>query len=77
MGERRSGYKAFLLRLWRVDNGGQPVWRIMLQEAGTQEQHVFSGISALQKFLADLIKERERDETRAAPAGTGSDLPGA
>lgn len=75
MTDRRSGYKAFLLRLWRADNGGQPVWRLMLQEAGTQQQHFFSGTDALQTFLADLMTEQDGAEGRSGPTDSGSRLP--
>lgn len=59
-----AGYRAFLLRLWRADNGGQPVWRLMLEEAGTGRQHHLHGVEALQAFLSDLTTVDDEAESR-------------
>lgn len=63
-----AGYRAFLLRLWRADNDGQPVWRLTLEEAGTRQQHHFHGVDALQAFLANLTAAHDQ-------AGTAGPLP--
>jgi hypothetical protein len=75
MADRRSDYRAFLLRLWRADNGGQPVWRLSLKEAGARQQRVFHGVDALHAFLTDLITAWDEGDSAAGPAGGGSPPP--
>ena len=56
-------YRAFLLRAWRVDNGGVPVWRYSLQAAGDATIHVFRVASELVMFL-----ETEGVEEQSEPS---------
>ena len=76
MADHPSGYKAFLLRLWRADNGGQPVWRLTLEEASTGHRHHFHGVEALQTFLADLTTAHAEGDDETGPAAGYSQLPG-
>jgi hypothetical protein len=69
MAKRRAGYKSFLLRLWRADNGGEPVWRFSLQETGSRQRLIFHGANALQAFLANLTTEQDADEDQSGSAG--------
>jgi hypothetical protein len=51
MGEPKR-YRAYLLRLWRVDgDDGGPVWRASLEEARSGERHGFADLARLYAFL--------------------------
>lgn len=38
MNEKPRTYRSYLLRLRLVDNAGQPVWRVSLQEPGSERE---------------------------------------
>jgi len=44
MGRKQPDYLSYLLRLWRVSNEGNPVWRTLLQSAETGERVGFAGL---------------------------------
>ncbi len=44
-------YRAYLLRLRRVDNGGAPCWLFSLQRPGTDEERQFATLQTLVDFL--------------------------
>lgn len=45
-------YRAFLLRLWRIDDQqGRQVWRAALEDARTGERHGFADLERLCAFL--------------------------
>jgi hypothetical protein len=74
MSTPRSGYVAYLLRLWQVRNGKEAHWRASLQEAYTGERHGFASLEALFEFLrartectSDLTAED--DLTLPSPLG--------
>jgi hypothetical protein len=46
-------YRSYLLRLWQVDDAGQPVWRASLADAHTGERRGFASLAALAAFLAE------------------------
>jgi hypothetical protein len=46
-------YLSYLLRLWRVSDGEQPVWRALLKSSHTGEQMGFGSLEALSEFLRD------------------------
>lgn len=46
-------YHAFILRLWRVTEKGQPVWRAALEESGNTKQRFFASLQNLFEFLLD------------------------
>jgi hypothetical protein len=46
-------YRSYLLRLWRVERNGQPIWRASLESAQTGEQRTFADLAALWAFLAE------------------------
>jgi hypothetical protein len=48
-----EAYRAFLLRAWQVDNGGEPVWRYSLQAASDSAVHVFRVANELVAFLGN------------------------
>lgn len=62
-------YQAYLLRLWQMDNEGQPVWRISLEEVGGAERLVFQDVAAFFGFIESLTvqidpHERTRDSAQ-------------
>lgn len=46
-------YRAFLLRLWSVEQSGQVVWRASLEDPQTGELLGFAGLALLFDFLKD------------------------
>ena len=50
--EGRREYLSYLLRLWQVSEGAEPVWRASLRQAGTEEVVGFAGLEELFAFLA-------------------------
>ncbi len=51
MTDPEKPYLSYLLRLWRVQNRDQPVWRCSLENVQTGEQRGFSSLEALCVFL--------------------------
>ena len=50
-----ASYYAYLIRLWRLDNAGEPVWRAALQEPGSDTQILFESPAALWAYLEAQI----------------------
>jgi hypothetical protein len=55
MDPKRRGHLAYLLRLWRVDNGAQAIWRASLQDVRTGEQRGFAGLDEAVAFLRQQL----------------------
>ncbi len=53
-------YHAYLLRLRRVENAGQPVWRFSLEQPGRGDRQQFDRLAEVFEFLQQQI---QRDET--------------
>jgi len=53
-----SNYLAYLLRLWRIWDGDQPVWRASLEAPGSREARGFASIEAVFDFLRDQVDEQ-------------------
>ena len=51
----QSDYRSFLLRLWRVEDGGSTVWRASLQDVETGERRGFASPEELIAFLLDQV----------------------
>jgi len=49
--------QAYLLRLRRLDNGGQPLWLFILESTDGRSQHRFRDLAALTEFLAQMTGE--------------------
>jgi hypothetical protein len=45
-----SDYRSYLLRLWRADGDGEPVWRASLEDAVSGERRGFATVEALAPF---------------------------
>ena len=52
MGEQ-PGYLAYMLRMWRVDDGGKPVWRASVESPHTGERQGFASLEPLFAFLTE------------------------
>lgn len=53
-------YQAYLLRLRRVDNAGQPVWRFSLERPGSGEPRNFDRLVEVFDFLQQQMQIDER-----------------
>ena len=62
MFEDLTQYEAYLLRMWRADNGGHSVWRFSLETR--QHREVFSSLEELLAFLKAEVADEplETDE---------------
>lgn len=49
----RQDYRAYMLRLWRVEEDDRPVWRASVESPHTGERHVFADLKALFAFLEE------------------------
>jgi hypothetical protein len=58
MTSQRSGYQAYLLRLWQVRNGDETHWRASLQDARSGERQGFASPEALFEFLRAKMEDR-------------------
>ncbi len=47
-------YRAFLLRLWRVE--GEDEWRALLENVETGEKVGFAGIQSLSRFIQSITE---------------------
>jgi hypothetical protein len=65
MNGERQGYRAYLVRLWRVRSGGRLVWRATVESPHTAERQVFAELPELFAYLErqtggfDLIEPGE------------------
>ena len=65
MNKRFSNYQSYLVRFWRMDNGGQPVWRAGVQEPGNEQQLYFESFADLCAYLATQLAGGEAEPTSA------------
>jgi hypothetical protein len=56
-------YRSYLIRFWRMDNAGQPVWRAGVQEPGSEQQLYFEHFADLCAFLATQLGIGEAEIT--------------
>lgn len=68
MKEKSAVYQSYLLRVWRADNDGRPVWRFTLQPTGGGPPEIFGDPEELLAFLDDGRPKRA-DCQRATVAG--------
>lgn len=57
MDEEAVAYRAYLLRIWRADNDGRPVWRFTLQPIGPGSPEVFCSAYELLSFLLSVYQK--------------------
>jgi len=55
----KTNYRSYLLRLWRVENGGTTVLRILIEDPISGQR---SGFSSLEDLVAFLGKEANLEE---------------
>jgi hypothetical protein len=55
MKQPHANYHAYLIRFWRLDNAGQPVWRVGVEEPGAQMPLYFENLAALCAFLVEQL----------------------
>jgi hypothetical protein len=53
MTQEPPAYRSYLLRLWRAEQDGQPLWRASVESAQTGERRTFADLAALWAFLAE------------------------
>lgn len=58
MDPKQRGHLAYLLRLWRVDNGAQAIWRASLQDVRTGERLGFAGLDEAVAYLRQQLDPR-------------------
>lgn len=56
MNSGKQGYSSYLLRLWRVEEGG---WRLMVEEVQTGRRQGFYDLGQLLEFLEIEMEERD------------------
>jgi hypothetical protein len=61
-------YRAYLLRLWTVEQGGQAVWRASLESAQTGDHLGFPSLDA----LFDYVRAQTRGESSLFSHGEGN-----
>ncbi|NOZ28129.1 MAG: hypothetical protein GXP39_08780 [Chloroflexi bacterium] len=53
--DERSGYIAYLLRLWRAGEGEGGEWRASVEDPHTGERRGFASLEALFAFLREQV----------------------
>jgi hypothetical protein len=53
MVSEQSGYRSYLLRLWRIGTADPPSWRASLEDARTHQRRNFASLEQLYAFLMD------------------------
>ena len=56
MNSNDLNYHAYLLRLRRVENAGQPVWRFSLEQPGRGERQPFDRLSDVFDYLRQQMR---------------------
>jgi hypothetical protein len=49
-------YYSYLLRVWKSDETGQPVWRISLQDTRSGAPWFFTSLEAMLEFLQSQVE---------------------
>lgn len=57
-----KSYRAFLLRLWRVEAEGQRVWRFSLEDSITGERRGFAHLGKLITYIISEIIEAQNGD---------------
>jgi hypothetical protein len=70
MANKHADYASYLLRLWKVEEDGQVVWRASLEDTRQAERRNFTNLAALIAFLqahfGPADREREAGGAHAA-----------
>ncbi|MFQ5400196.1 MAG: hypothetical protein ACE5E7_11435 [Anaerolineae bacterium] len=57
MREPEGVYLAYMLRLWRAEQDGRPVWRASVESPYTGERQGFSDLGQFIQFLEEITAE--------------------
>lgn len=57
----KKNYHSFLLRLWRVQVDGEPIWRASLENPFTGERKGFANLSELVVYLEAQVSDANDD----------------
>jgi hypothetical protein len=57
-------YRAYMLRMWSVEQSGQAEWRASLEDPHTGERLGFSNVEALMVYLCELTGSSQNEEDR-------------
>jgi hypothetical protein len=68
--EATTEYRSYLLRLWHMHNGGEPVWRASLENPLTEEIMRFDDLPSLFMFL-----HTQTGQSTSAGSGDGHPPP--
>ena len=60
--EEKNDYAAYLLRLRRSDQAGQPIWRASLESTRNTRRLDFANLEALIAFLRDRFGQAEQNQ---------------
>ena len=61
MEQRDSGYRAYMVRLWRVDEVGDATWRVSVEDVHTGERRGFVDLEAFHAFLKETTLDVDPD----------------
>ncbi len=64
MANEKRGYRAYLVRLWRVMSAGRSVWRASVEDPHTGERRGFADLDALVAFLKNETQSSAGTENR-------------
>lgn len=64
MEEAAEVYRAYLMRLWIMDNDGCPQWRLSLEEAHGEYTVHFTGFTEFLVFLIGQTENKDPGEER-------------
>jgi hypothetical protein len=56
----RQDYLAYMVRLWRAEEDGGPVWRASVESPHTGERQTFANIELLIAFLKEKTGQNPR-----------------
>jgi len=61
----QPGHLAYLLRLWRVSDDGNPIWRASLENPHSGERHGFANLELPCAFLEEKTEDLAQGEEQA------------
>ena len=68
MAADQDGYRSFMLRLWRGDDGDASQWRASLQDSRTGERIGFASLENLMAYLRGQINLSDKQLDSSEPA---------
>jgi len=57
-----TDYRAYLLRVWRVQQADRAVWRASLEDPHTGERRGFASLAQLIDYLQQTLEKQPRNE---------------